>query len=51
MLGPYGTFARDVLKVKTAAVVYPTIPGIQENAIGIVDAMKRAGLSVKQVGV
>ena len=49
VLGPYGTL-RDVLKVKSAAVVYPTIPGIQENAIGIVDAMKRAGLSVKQVG-
>jgi branched-chain amino acid transport system substrate-binding protein len=50
VLGPYGTFARDVLKAKTAAVVYPTIPGIQENAIGIVAALKKAGLSVKPVG-
>jgi len=50
VLGPYGTFARDVLHAKSAAVIYPTIPGIQENAIGIVAAMKKAGLSVKQVG-
>ena len=50
VLSPYGTFARDTLKAKSAAVVYPTIPGIQENAIAIVAAMKKAGLSVKQVG-
>ena len=30
VLSPYGTFARDVLQAKTAAVVYPTIPGIAE---------------------
>lgn len=49
VLSPYGTFARDVLKAKTAAVVYPTIPGIAENGVAIVAAMRKAGLSVKQV--
>ncbi len=49
VLSPYGTFARDVLKAKTAAVVYPTIPGIAEAGVSIVAAMRRAGLSVKQV--
>ena len=49
MLSPYGTFARDVLHAKTAAVVYPTIPGIAEAGVSIVAAMKKAGLSVKQV--
>ena len=51
VLSPYGTFARDVLKAKTAAVVYPTIPGIAENGVAIVAAMKRAGISVKQVSL
>jgi branched-chain amino acid transport system substrate-binding protein len=50
VLGPYGTFAKDVLKAKTAAVVYPQIPGIAENATVIADAMKRAGIDAKEVG-
>ena len=49
VLSPYGTFARDVLKAKTAAVVYPTIPGIAENGVAIVAAMRKAGLTVKGV--
>jgi branched-chain amino acid transport system substrate-binding protein len=49
VLSPYGTFARDVLKAKSSAVVYPTIPGIQENGVAIVEAMKRAGISAKGV--
>ena len=49
VLGPYGTFAKN-LGYKSAAVVYPTIPGIQENALGIVAAMKKAGLTVTPVG-
>jgi branched-chain amino acid transport system substrate-binding protein len=31
-------------------VVYPQIPGIAENGVAIVNAMKKAGISVKQVG-
>lgn len=50
VLGPYGTFARDVLKAKDAAVVFPQVPGIAENATVITNALKRAGISTKQVG-
>ena len=49
VLTPYATFAKNTLKAKTAGVVYPTIPGIAENGVAIVNAMKKVGLSVKQV--
>ena len=35
MLGPFGTYAKDVLKAKTAALVYPSEPGIIEGARAI----------------
>ena len=50
VLSPYATFAKDTLKAKTAAVIYPQIPGIAENGVGIVNAMKKVGIDVKQVG-
>jgi branched-chain amino acid transport system substrate-binding protein len=50
VLSPYATFAKNTLKAKTAAVVYPQIPGIAENGVAIVNAMKKAGISVRQVG-
>ena len=50
VLSPYATFAKNTLKAKSAAVVYPQIPGIAENGVAIVNAMKKVGLSVKQVG-
>lgn len=50
VLSPYGTFARDVLHSKDAAVVYPQVPGIAENATVIANALKKAGISAKQVG-
>ncbi len=49
VLTPYATFAKNTLKAKTAGVVYPTIPGIAENGVAIVNAMKKVGLTVKQV--
>jgi branched-chain amino acid transport system substrate-binding protein len=49
VLTPYATFAKNTLKAKTAGVVYPTIPGIAENGVAIVNAMKKVGLDVKQV--
>jgi branched-chain amino acid transport system substrate-binding protein len=49
VLTPYATFAKNTLKAKTAGVVYPTIPGIAENGVAIVNAMKKVGISVKQV--
>ena len=45
VLTPYATFAKNTLKAKTAGVVYPTIPGIAENGVAIVNAMKKVGLS------
>ena len=50
VLSPYGTFARDTLHAKDAAVVYPQVPGIAENATVIANALKKAGISAKQVG-
>jgi branched-chain amino acid transport system substrate-binding protein len=50
VLSPYATFAKNTLKAKSAAVVYPQIPGIAENGVAIVNAMKKVGISVKQVG-
>jgi branched-chain amino acid transport system substrate-binding protein len=50
VLSPYATFAKNTLKADTAAVVYPQIPGIAENGVAIVNAMRRAGITVRQVG-
>jgi branched-chain amino acid transport system substrate-binding protein len=50
ILAPWGTFGRDVLKAKTAAVVYPQVPGIIEGANAMVAGLEKAGLSVKRVG-
>ncbi len=49
VLTPYATFAKNTLKAKSAGVVYPTIPGIAENGVAIAAAMRKVGLSVKQV--
>jgi branched-chain amino acid transport system substrate-binding protein len=50
ILAPWGTFGRDVLKAKTAAVVYPQVPGIIEGANAMVKGLEQAGLKVKRVG-
>jgi branched-chain amino acid transport system substrate-binding protein len=50
VLGPFGTYARDVLHAKTAALVYPDIPGITEGATAIEAGLKAAGVSVTAVG-
>jgi branched-chain amino acid transport system substrate-binding protein len=50
VLGPFGTYARDVLHAKTAALVYPDIPGITEGAAAIEAGLKAAGVSVTAVG-
>ena len=46
VLGPFGTYAVDVLHAKTAALVYPDIPGITEGAAAIEAGLKAAGVSV-----
>ena len=49
VLGPFGTYARQVLHAKTAALVYPNIAGITDGAAAIAQSLKRAGVTVKQV--
>ena len=46
----FGTYARDVLHAKSAAIIYPNIPGISFSASVIAQGMKAAGVSVKSVG-
>jgi len=50
ILAPWGTFGRDVLHAKSAAVVYPQVPGIIEGANAMVKGLQNAGISVKRVG-
>jgi branched-chain amino acid transport system substrate-binding protein len=50
VLGPFGTYAMNVLHAKTAALVYPDIPGITEGAAAIEAGLKAAGVSVTAVG-
>jgi branched-chain amino acid transport system substrate-binding protein len=50
ILLPFGTYARNVLKAKTAAVVYPQATGITEAALTIAAGLKKAGISTKAVG-
>jgi branched-chain amino acid transport system substrate-binding protein len=47
--GPFGTFAAKVLNAKTAAVVYPDVPGIQQSSKAIVDGATGNGVKVKSV--
>jgi branched-chain amino acid transport system substrate-binding protein len=50
ILLPFGTYARNVLKAKTAAVVYPQATGITEAALVIAAGLRQAGITVKAVG-
>jgi len=50
VLGPFGTYAKDVLHAKTAALVFPNIAGITEGAAAIASSLQKAGVSVKKVG-
>lgn len=50
VLGPFGTYARDVLHAKTAALVYPNEAGITAGATSIANGLKAAGVKVTSVG-
>lgn len=50
VLGPWGTFAKTHLKAKTAAVIYPQIPGIDVGAKVEKTSLEAAGISTKLVG-
>jgi branched-chain amino acid transport system substrate-binding protein len=49
VLGPFGTYARDVLHAKTAALIYPNIAGITQGAAAIKQGLTAAGVNVKAV--
>jgi branched-chain amino acid transport system substrate-binding protein len=46
---PFGTYAAKALNAKTAAVVWPEVPGINESSQAIVDGAKGNGITVKRV--
>jgi branched-chain amino acid transport system substrate-binding protein len=50
VLGPFGTYASDVLEANTAALVYPNIAGIREGAAALEKGLTDAGVEVKKVG-
>jgi branched-chain amino acid transport system substrate-binding protein len=50
VLGPFGTYAKNVLHAKTAALIYPDIAGITQGAAAIEAGLKAAGVTVKAVG-
>jgi branched-chain amino acid transport system substrate-binding protein len=49
ILAPYATFARDTLKVKSAALIYPEGSGQDEGASGQASAFEAAGIPTKVV--
>jgi branched-chain amino acid transport system substrate-binding protein len=50
VLAPFGTYARDVLHAKSAAIVYPQIAGITTGAAALAKGLTDAGVKVKKVG-
>jgi branched-chain amino acid transport system substrate-binding protein len=50
VLGPMGTYAKDVLHAKTASIIYPQTPGLLIGAEAIDAALKAAGVSVTMEG-
>jgi branched-chain amino acid transport system substrate-binding protein len=50
VLGPFGTYAQQVLHAKTAALVYPNIAGITQGATAIANGLEKVGVKVKKVG-
>jgi branched-chain amino acid transport system substrate-binding protein len=49
ILAPYATFARDVLKVKSAALIFPEGAGQDSAAAGQTTAFEAAGIPIKKV--
>jgi branched-chain amino acid transport system substrate-binding protein len=52
VLGPFGTYTkRNLPKVKTTAIVYPTDPGADTAAQALKKAMEQIGVKVTMIGV
>jgi branched-chain amino acid transport system substrate-binding protein len=50
VLGPWGTYARDVLGAETAAIVYPSQAGANTAADATTAGLEAAGIEVTSVG-
>jgi branched-chain amino acid transport system substrate-binding protein len=50
VLGPWGTFGKNILKAKSAAVVYMQVPGIDYGAKVEKDSLESAGIKTTMVG-
>lgn len=50
IFGAWGTYARDVLHAKTAAVIHTNTQGDKVASSAVIEALKTAGLTVKPVG-
>ncbi len=50
ILLPFGNYAKNILKAKSAAVIYPNAPGLAESGQVIAAGLKAAGIDTKQVG-
>jgi branched-chain amino acid transport system substrate-binding protein len=50
ILLPFGNYAKNVLKAKTAAVIYPNAVGVADAGQVIAAGLKAAGINTKQVG-
>ena len=49
VLPPLTTFSKEVLKAKTAAVIYPEAPGLSYAADALTGGLKAAGITYKRV--
>jgi branched-chain amino acid transport system substrate-binding protein len=49
VFAPWGTYARDVLRAKTAAVVYTNIPGDKAAGAAVRKGLEQAGIKVTSV--
>jgi branched-chain amino acid transport system substrate-binding protein len=49
VLPPLATFSEEVLKAKTAAVIYPEAPGVSYAADALTGGLKAAGITFKRV--
>jgi branched-chain amino acid transport system substrate-binding protein len=50
VLGPWGTFGKDVLHAKTASVIYMQVPGIDHGAQVEKNSLESAGIKTTLVG-
>src|SRR3712207_4448203 len=47
--GPFATYAKNVVKANSAAIVWPELPGISTATNAIIDGAKKLGLEHKRV--